>query len=116
MTRPLDDALLDALARLRARRGFEAEGWLRAKARLLNDYARAAGLRAAVVGVSGGVDSAAALGVVAAAAREPGSPLGRVVGALLPVFVDEGATNQALALARGRSVVEALGASCVEAD
>ncbi len=116
MPSPLDDALLDALARLRAWRGFEPEGWLRAKTRLLNDYARASGLRAAIVGVSGGVDSAAALGVVARAAREPGSPLGRVVGALLPIFVDEGATNQGRALARGRAAVEAAGAACVEAD
>jgi NAD+ synthetase len=116
MPRPLDDALLDVLARLRAGRGFDAAAWLRAKARLLNDYARASGLRAAVVGVSGGVDSAAALGVAARAAREPGSPLARVVGALLPVFVDEGATNQALATERGRAAVAAAGAACVEAD
>jgi NAD+ synthetase len=94
----------DTLSVLRARRGFAPEAWLLGKSTLVNAYLRATGVRAAVVGVSGGVDSATALGLLTYAARAPGSPLERVLAALLPVRAPDGATGQEEALTLGRAV------------
>ncbi|MCA9720188.1 MAG: NAD(+) synthase, partial [Myxococcales bacterium] len=99
---------------LRARRGFRAGPWLTAKAALINDYCRASGLRACVVGVSGGVDSAVVLGLLRHASRQPGSPLRRLVAALLPLRIAEGVTGQTTATARGRLAAEAFAAERVE--
>ena len=71
-------------------------------------------LDAAVVGVSGGVDSALVLALLRAALRRVDSPLRRVVALLLPIE-GRGATRQAEATARGRLVAEALGAEAWEA-
>ncbi len=98
---------------LRSRRGFDARAWLTAKSTLINDYLRASGLKAAVVGVSGGVDSAVVLGLLRHAARLPGSPLQRVLAAILPLRVPEGVTNQALAARRGHLVAEAFASTRV---
>lgn len=104
------------LARLRQRRGFNAPVCRDAKALLLNRYARRHGLRAAVVGVSGGVDSAVTLALVRYAAQQPGSPFERVVGVLAPMFDTAGATGQDAATARGREVIAACGADEVTLD
>jgi NAD+ synthetase len=112
----LDPELARLLERLRRRRGFVAGQCVQAKVSLLNSYARESGLRACVVGVSGGVDSAVTLALASRAAREPGSPLRRIVAALMPMFVAEGATNQEVALARGRAVAERFGVEAVTVD
>ncbi|MBI5516794.1 MAG: NAD(+) synthase [Deltaproteobacteria bacterium] len=108
--------LLATLEALRAWRGFQAPAWLRGKVALVNDYLRATGARACVVGVSGGVDSAVALGLLCRASREDGSPLERVVAALLPVRSPDGATGQEEALARGSAAARCFGAEAVVAD
>jgi NAD+ synthetase len=104
------------LEHYRARRAFRAEAYLEARLRLLNDYCRHSGIRAAVVGVSGGIDSAVVLGLMVRAAALPGSPLRRVVPALIPMFVEAGASNQDTALARGREVCAALGLQAALVD
>jgi NAD+ synthase (glutamine-hydrolysing) len=101
--------LTGALSRLRDARSFDAEGFINAKALRLNTYMAEHGLKACVVAVSGGVDSAVVLGLVSRAASEKGSPIERIVAALLPVFDSRGATNQDDALARGRETAEACG-------
>ncbi len=95
--------LVTSLAELRARRNFDVRRVLDAKVALLNSYFAACGLTAAVVGVSGGVDSAVTTGLVRRAMDAPGSPIRRVIAACMPMFTD-GATNQADATARGREV------------
>jgi len=57
------------------RRGFDAERYVRAKAIVINAYMRVARLDACVVGVSGGVDSAVALGLATRAKSLPDSPI-----------------------------------------
>lgn len=84
--------------------------------RLLGDYFRATGVRACVVPVSGGVDSAVALGLLKRLLDAPASPLEDLVAVLLPVSIAEGVTNQPQATARGRAVADALGVRWVEAD
>jgi NAD+ synthetase len=100
---------------LRARRGFDAQAYVRAKTTLLNAYLERSGISACVVGVSGGIDSAVTLGLVTRAAQISGSPIRRTVAALMPMFT-EGATHQDAALARGREVARAFGATTAEVD
>ena len=102
------------LGRLRAARGFDVSEVAAAKQGRLLTFFRESGLDAAVVGVSGGVDSALVLALLESVRRRPGSALRRVVALLLPI-AGHGATGQAEALRRGRGVAEALGAEIWEA-
>jgi NAD+ synthase (glutamine-hydrolysing) len=104
----LEDELARALAGVRALRAFDARDYASSKAQLLNDYMREHELRACVVAVSGGIDSAVVLALAASAARELSSPISRVIPVLAPIF-DSGATNQDEATARGRAVVASCG-------
>jgi NAD+ synthase (glutamine-hydrolysing) len=104
----------DVLAALRRARGFEAREVLHAKLGRINGWFASQERDAAVVGVSGGVDSAVVLGLLVAAARTEGSVLRRVVALLLPI-AGRGATGQAEATERGRRVAAALGAEVWEA-
>lgn len=101
--------LVQVLQNFRRQRAFQASAYLEARLRLSNDYFRATGVRGCVVGVSGGVDSAVVLALMERARQQPGSPLRRVVPALIPMFVEAGATNQDVALQRGRLVAAAVG-------
>lgn len=112
---PLCASLQHTLAELRAHRRFDLDACLAEKARRLRHYLESAGLRACVVGVSGGVDSAVVLGLLARVKALPRSPLRRLVAVLAPI-AGEGASNQATALARGREVAAAAGAECAEVD
>lgn len=112
----LHPELVGLLADLRRRRGFEVRSYVRAKVTLLNAYLGESGLQACLVAVSGGVDSAVTLALACQAAREPGSPIKKVVAALMPMFVADGATNQDVALSRGREVAERFGVEPVTVD
>ncbi len=111
----LPDWLSDSLQLLRRQRDFRPNEALRAKSRLINDYMAASGLSAVVVGVSGGVDSALVLALADHARRQPGSPIRRLVAALIPMFTS-GATSQDRALERGREVAERYGAEIAHID
>ncbi|MEZ4454416.1 MAG: NAD(+) synthase [Nannocystaceae bacterium] len=112
----LSPALEGVLQALRRRRRFDPDRALDAKVALLRAYFARSGLRAAVVGVSGGVDSAVTLGLLRRVAEAEGAAPLRVVAALVPIFADDGATHQDVALARGREVARALGAEAIVAD
>ena len=103
--------LQELLASYRRRRNFRPSSYLAARVRLINDYCCQYGIGAAVVGVSGGIDSALVLALLVRAASQPNSPLRKVVPALVPMFVEAGATNQDGATSRGREVIQALGLS-----
>jgi NAD+ synthetase len=113
-TMPVELAL--ALTRVRAERRFDAARVLDAKCALVEEYFTNNNLAAAVVGVSGGVDSAVVLGLLARVQQRRASTLRRVVAALAPVFVAAGATNQDGALAKGREVAARFGADVVVVD
>lgn len=116
MSNSLHSDVKAMLRDLRGKRGFNAQRYVDAKVRLLNDYMSKSNLSAIVLGVSGGVDSAAVIALVAKAAKEPNSPIKRIVAALLPYHIDAGTTNQIEATARGREVAEAFGADCMLVD
>ena len=100
------------LGRLRTQRGFVAHEVAEAKLGRLARWFAAAKLDAAVVGVSGGVDSALVLALLRA--LQTRDVLRRVVALLLPIHA-RGATTQDEATAHGRLVAHALGAEAWEA-
>lgn len=105
------------LASVRALRGFDAGRCLAAKVALLRRYFATSRLTTAVVGVSGGVDSAVVLGLLARAMRGEGSPVARVVAVLAPYRdIPQGVSNQAAASERGRAAARAFAVECVELD
>lgn len=112
----LHPELLGKLASFRRARCFHPKSYIERKVGLLSEYFGFHGITAAVVGVSGGIDSAVVLGLFARLAQRPSSPLVRVIPALLPVFSKEGATNQDTALSRGRELVESLDLDPVKVD
>ncbi len=100
----------EELARaLRTSRAFAAPEVLAAKVGRLQRWFGAEKLDAAVVGVSGGVDSAVTLALLQAAAAPAGSPLRRVVAVLIPI-AGPGATEQERAATRASLAADACGA------
>lgn len=97
------------LARLRVGRGFDVAEVAAAKVARLARWFAAEGLDSAVVGVSGGVDSALTLALLKTTERLPDSPLKRVVALVLPIG-GRGATRQADAAATATAVCTSLGA------
>lgn len=113
----MNSELETTLKSVREQRGFDAHVCLRAKIALINRHFRISKLTTAVVGVSGGVDSAVVLGLLTRAAREPDSPLKRVVGVLAPYKgIARGASNQQIATRRGRLAIKRFGAECLHVD
>jgi len=100
------------LGRLRAARNFDAPEVAEAKLGRLARFFAAQQLDCAVVGLSGGVDSALVLGMLRT--LELRGMLRRVVALLLPID-GSGATRQAEATARGQLVAQAFGVAAWEA-
>ncbi len=67
------------------------------------------------MGVSGGVDSAVTLGIIAHAAKQRGSPIKEILAVLLPMYA-EGATHQETASSRGTEVAMSLNIHVVTID
>jgi len=106
---PMLPELLDALDEYRETRGFNARRILEEKLRGINAYFLEHKLSGAVVGVSGGIDSAVVLGLLKRASEQEGSPLREVLAVSLPFTVDQGATNQDVARENASRVAEAFG-------
>ena len=100
----------------RNKRGFKPHTCLSQKVDLINAYFRENKLSAAVIGVSGGIDSAVVVGLIKLASRMKDSPIKRVVAISLPFSVDQGAQNQDVATERGRAVAQAFGVEYLSAD
>lgn len=82
---------------------------LEAKVGRLQQWFRSEGLDTAVVGLSGGIDSAVVLGLLLRAAAAADSPLRQVVAVSIPI-AGSGATGQDEALTRARLVADRFGA------
>lgn len=104
------------LSCLRNSRGFDPFRWVEAKLAALGSYLSRCGLSAAVLGVSGGVDSAVAAALLARLHRQPDSPLKRVVLLNLPAYGDDGVTGQEEAHARARQMCDHVGIPLVTVD
>lgn len=108
--------LQKSLSEFRFQRGFDEKIYLEKKISLLNEYMRVCGLKACVVGVSGGIDSAVTLGIVNAASKVETSPIKKIIPVFLPVFSKESATNQEGTISRGSDVVRSFGLDPVQVD
>ena len=108
--RELCPELKAKLEEYRAGRGFNADDWIEKKCAMYNDYMSKCGLKAAVVSISGGIDSAVTLALVMKAKSMEGSPLTRVLGVCQPIHSSDWALN------RAKETAVALGAESVSVD
>lgn len=99
--RKMDKELLEVLCKIRDERNFNAKDYIDSKANLLNTYMNKFNLKACVVAISGGIDSAIVLGIVNYASKIKNSPIKRIVPLLLPLLDSVGVTNQKEATDRG---------------
>ena len=108
---PVDpsDRLLLKLSEYRSLRNFDAASWVAEKITLINDYFTQCNLTAAVLGLSGGIDSSVALALLFMASNRPASPISKIVPLMLPALNYDGATNQDDSIHRGTVLCEQLG-------
>lgn len=92
----MSSQLQSCLKAARNKRFFDVNAYIEAKAFVLNAYMKRHKLTTCVIGVSGGVDSAVVLGIVAAAKCRSGS-IKKIIPVLLPVLSNTGSTNQVAA-------------------
>jgi NAD+ synthetase len=112
----LEPQLQRALAIVREARGFEVESYIEQKIDLLNAYYRQAGLRSAVVAVSGGIDSAVVLGLVAMAMERDDSVIERIVAITMPDRKNQGVTGQEEAADLAELVCKTFNVPCSEVN
>lgn len=91
-TGPLTQPLAQLLENYRTERGFDAGSYVTEKAKMIATYAQTSGLKAAVVGISGGIDSSVVLGLLNYAYTHFDGP--RPVGVMLPAHSWDGASRQ----------------------
>lgn len=114
--RSISKQLMDILDGMRKERNFNVKEYIDRKSDLLNQYMNQYGLKACVVAISGGIDSAVVLGIVKRAFDKANSPIKRVIPMLLPILKSTGVTNQNEATARGKELCEKLGLKHYEID
>jgi len=110
MSHALHPDLQKKLDEYRAKRNFDANKWIDAKLSKFVDYLNSSKLSAALVSVSGGVDSAVTLGLIKRAQKLENSPLKRVMGVAQPIH------SSSWALARGQEAAKALDAELIIVD
>jgi 3'-phosphoadenosine 5'-phosphosulfate sulfotransferase (PAPS reductase)/FAD synthetase len=79
--------LEEALKIIRARRNFNADSWINAKVKLLNEYLTKNNLSGIVVNLSGGIDSSVTIALCQKASSLPNSPLKKIIGIQQPIHV-----------------------------
>ena len=104
----LNDQLINELEKIRKNRKFNAKEYIEQKSNLLNQYMNKYGLKACVVAISGGIDSAIVLGIIKNASEKSNSPIKKIMPMLLPVMKSTGVTNQNEATKRGKELCKKL--------
>lgn len=107
----MGEGIASKLLEIRKKRNFTASEYVENKANTLNSYMSKFGLKACVVAVSGGIDSAIVLGIVNYASKKENSPIEKIVPLLLPISKSKGVTNQDKATERGLELCEKLNIS-----
>lgn len=100
--------LKSILDKIRKERNFNAKEYIEQKSNLLNKYMNKYGLKACVIAISGGIDSAVVLGIIKKASEKKDSPIKKIIPILLPVMKSTGVTNQSVATTRGRELCKKL--------
>jgi len=106
--KPISNGIVNLIENLRQEKKFNAKDYVERKAKLLNDYMTKFNLKACVVAVSGGIDSAVVLGIVNYAYRQANSPIKKILPLLLPITKSTGVTNQKEATMRGEELCKKL--------
>jgi len=83
----------DLLTYLREKRNFNETSYLEEKCKKINSFFSNSKLDAAVVGISGGIDSAVTIALLKAASNEKDSPIKNILGVIAPIHGD-GTSNQ----------------------
>lgn len=99
--KPLGDELQSLLEELRSLRKFNVERYVDNKVALIDKYFESYGLKAAVIGVSGGIDSSVVLGLLSRCKN-----VEHIVPVLLPAYDNDGVGNQKEATASGKEVCD----------
>lgn len=81
--------LASKLQEIKAARKLDPDAWIDQKTDILNKYLTNSGLKAVVVNVSGGIDSALTILLAVKASQKPGSPLKKVLGVIQPIHSTE---------------------------
>lgn len=108
--------LSEKLLHYRRTRSFDPCRYLNQKALMINRYFAQFDLSTAVVGVSGGIDSAVVTGILHHASKISNSPIKKIIPTLLPFRDSPGATNQSRATLRGQKVAKQFGLNAIEID
>ena len=106
--RELSEQLKEILKKIREKRNFNAKDYIEQKSNLLNEYMSKYGLKACVVAISGGIDSAIVLGIIKKASEKANSPIKKIIPMLLPILKSTGVTNQNEATNRGKELCKKL--------
>lgn len=85
-------------------RGFDAKDILAKKLEAINNFFTEEKLDSCVLGISGGIDSALVLYLLAEASQLPNSPIKRIHAMTMPIYGD-GTTNQREATNKGLEVI-----------
>ena len=106
--RNLSEQLKEIQKEIRKKRNFNPKEYIEQKSNLLNEYMNKYGLKACVIAISGGIDSAVVLGIVKKASEQTNSPIKKIMPMLLPILKSTGVTNQNEATNRGKELCEKL--------
>ncbi|MEO6304806.1 MAG: NAD(+) synthase [Bacteroidia bacterium] len=90
---------------LTAKRGFNCEDYLKRKIEAINSFFKQEKLDSAVIGLSGGIDSAVVYKLLIEASKVKNSPIKAIVGIFLPIS-DEGISGQSEAEIKVNSLIE----------
>ncbi len=89
----------------KAKRNFEIEKYLNSKIEKINLFFKQNDLDSAVIGISGGIDSAVTYKLLLEASKQIDSPLKKIIALLMPIH-GKGTSNQDSATERGLKLVE----------
>lgn len=93
----------------RQKRNFNVEEYIKMKCKAINSFFKINGLDAAVIGLSGGVDSAVVLALLHKAMEDENSPLKKVRCLIMPI-IGNGVTDQLEAASKAVTLAEKFGA------
>lgn len=85
--------LAETLKKFRGYRAFDVDIYLEKKLTAINDFFRKENLNAAVLGLSGGIDSSVVLHLLLAASKRKDSPIKHIEARFMPIFTT-GTTGQ----------------------
>lgn len=90
---------------LKKNRNFNPSQYINLKCKAINEFFAKNNLNAAVIGISGGIDSAVAYKLLVEASKQENSPIKKIHATLMPIRC-KGTTDQNEATKRGLEVVE----------